>query len=304
MVRVDRLLEFLAIVEEGSIAAAAARVGMTRSTLSRHLSALEEEAGAKLLHRGPNSVRVTLVGELMAERARRISREAEDAWYAVRALSDSPSGPLHVSTPPTELFQELLVAFAVAYPQVRVLVSASHRHVDLHRERVDVALRFGELRDESLIARRLGETRSTLVASPAYLRERGRPESPAELRRHRCVVGYGQSGAPGFEWPLRSGGRLSVEAHFACEGLMAGLRAAIAGVGIALLPEGLTSAHRDAGLLEFVLEDVVGMNVVGQLVYLERRLLLSSARAFIDFTVDYFEHHPELQPTLIPAIFP
>lgn len=296
MVPVDRLIELLAVAKEGSISSAAARMGTTRSTLSRHLSALEDEIGAKLLHRGPRSIRLTVAGEILVERARRIMAEAEDAWHAVRQLNSAPVGPLRVSTPPTELFQELLVGFATRHPEVQLWIAASHRHVDLHEEGIDVALRFGAVDDDSLIARRLMSARSSLVASADYLAAMGHPTTPGDLTSHRCVMNYGQSGLPGAAWPLLGGGRIAVEPHFACVGLTMALHAAVAGVGIALLPERLSAPYRAKGRLESVLTDTVGVDVVARLVYRDRRHPLPVVKAFIEYAVEFFRVHDALLP--------
>ncbi|MEN0062240.1 MAG: LysR family transcriptional regulator [Myxococcota bacterium] len=295
---VDRLVELLAIVEAGSIAAAAEKGGMTRSTLSRRLSSLERELGVRLVHRDSRRLSLTYAGELLVKRARRIAQEADLAWQEVRAQSENPSGPLRISTPPSAIFTDLLVDFAVAFPSVRVLVESTHRHVNLLENGIDVALRFGEVTEEGLIARRFGNARSSLVASPAYLAVMGRPRDLAALTEHRCVVGYGQSGLPDPAWPLWTGESVAVRPHFACEGVQASLRAAIAGLGIALLPDPYTNPHRERGALEFVLEDVVGMSLSGQLVYPSRQHVLPAVRAFVDFTVAYYRERTPRGPDL------
>lgn len=296
MFPVDRLMELLAVAQEGSIAAASARLGITRSTLSRHLSTLEDDLGTKLLHRGPRSVRLTRAGELLVERARRIASDADDAWQVVRGLDASPRGPIRVSTPPSELFQDLLIGFAVRHPDVQLVVEATSRHVDLLQEDIDVALRFGTVTDDALITRRLPSTPCSLVASGTYLAARGHPRRVAELGGHQCILGFGQTGLPGGQWPLRSGGRVTVTAHFASNGMTTSLHAALAGLGIALLPDRLTAPYRAGGDLVFVLPGVVGMDLQGQLVYLERRHLLPVVRAFIDFTVKYVAERDGLRP--------
>ncbi|MEM9068943.1 MAG: LysR family transcriptional regulator [Myxococcota bacterium] len=301
MLHVDRLIELLAVAKTGSIAAAAEHVGTTRSTLSRRLSTLEDEIGTKLLHRGPRSIRLTLAGEILVERARTISAEAEEAWEAVRQLTAAAAGPLRVSTPPAGVFQELLVGFAAHHPKVHLWVVASHRHVDLHEEKIDVAIRFGTIDNESLVARHLVTTRSSLVASPAYLNAMGQPREAADLAAHRCVVNYGQSGLPRPAWPLWAGGRVAIEPHFACQGIVVGLHAAAAGVGIALLPERLTAPYRAKNLLVPVLREEVGMDLVGRLVYTDRRHQLPVVRAFIDYAIDFVHVHDALLPLPILA---
>lgn len=287
---VERLVELLAVVEAGSITAAAAQAGVTRSTLSRRLTALEDQVGTRLLQRNSRGLRLTYAGELLVERARRIVEEAEEAWRLVRTLNDLPAGPLRISTPPTELFQDLVVGFAEAYPDVRVWVEPTSRHVNLLKERFDVALRFGTVTNEGLIARHLLTAPFALVASPAYLNTYGTPEEPGALANHRCIAAHGQSGAPHPVWPLTDGSVFGFDPHFACDGLMMSLRAALAGLGIALLPEGLTARYRQVGALVSVLAGTVGMNLSGHLVYLERRYMLPVVRAFIDYTVAYYDN--------------
>lgn len=285
---IDRLIELLRIVDAGSITGAAEALHMERATLSRRISSLEDELGVQLLHRSPRSLRLTYAGEVLVASARRIDGEAEDAWRSIELLQDSVVGPLRVSTPPTELFSDLLVGFAAEHPGVRVLVMATPRHVDLVTENVDVALRFGTVSDEGLVARHVSTIRTGLVAAPAYLEEHGTPARPEDLHQHRCILGHGQSGMPGQRWALRSGGTVRVQPQFASEGLVPALMASLRGIGIALLPEHLTEPYRASGQLRSVLDEAVGTDLVCQVVFAERRNLLRPVRAFIDYTVAHF----------------
>ncbi|MEO0604388.1 MAG: LysR family transcriptional regulator [Myxococcota bacterium] len=189
MKHIDRLLELLAIRDAGSITAAAARLGIRRSTLSRRLASLERDMGAQLLQRTSRGLRLTPAGQVLAAHSDRIAAEVEDARRAVRALNGAIAGPLRVATPPTELFEDLIVGFTLAYPDVQVWVESSPRHVDLLAENIDVALRFGTVQSEWLISRPIGTFVASLVASAAYVRTHGLPGDPSELAAHRCILG-------------------------------------------------------------------------------------------------------------------
>ncbi|MEO0603084.1 MAG: substrate binding domain-containing protein [Myxococcota bacterium] len=220
-------------------------------------------------------------------RARTVLKELDGAWGAVRQMQASPSGPLRISVPPTFLLQDFLAPFALAYPDVDVLVSTQTRQVDMITEGFDVALRIGKLRDDSVVARQLWADSHSVVASPRYLDEHGRPSSVADLQHHRCIGAGPQDGLGSRTWPLRNGGGHRVNVSVIVAEYVVGLQAAVSGVGLMLLPEPVTRPYRDRGLLEVVLEQEIGATFSGHVVYPNRRLL-PQVRAFVDFIVEFY----------------
>lgn len=287
-VRLDRLRELVVIVESGSISAAARKLQLPRSTVSRRLTALEESFGVRLVHRKSRSLRLTHAGEILVSRARHLLDEAEETWRAVKQFGDRPSGRLSVSIPPDPIFNHLFIAFATAFPDIELVVFASGRAADLFTERVDVAFRYGPIRDERLIARRLWSVPSELVASPDYLQRHGRPQHPDDLKTHEGILRTGPEMFPQRTWPMYDGGTVSVGGRLAFNDVMAMLYAAVRGLGIALLPAPLSERYLRSGQLETVLPKVVGRPVPCNIVYPERRFVLPQVRALIDFAISYY----------------
>jgi len=284
----DRLREFVLVLEEGSISAASRRLGIPRATLSRRLSTLEAELGVRLLHRGTRRLVPTPAGEQLFARARRIVIDTDEAWAAIRRLDDTPRGPLRVSINLTTNTRTLFTEFARDFPEVRLEVTASDRHVDLIAEGIDVAIRGGEIADPQLIARRLFNDRSVAVASPTYLERRGTPQHPSDLVDHEIIVGFGGTSAPSRTWPRWGGGVVQVPHHHASSDMHLRLQWAIAGLGIAMVPKGVAAADVQAARLDHVLETQVGAPAPLSLVYVDREFQAPQVRVFIDRAIEFF----------------
>src|SRR4051794_6644985 len=175
----NEMLVFTRVVQAGSFTAGAAALGMPKSSVSRKVSELEERLKARLLQRTTRKLSLTDVGRIYYEHCARIVSEVEDAERAVNSLQETPRGLLRVTAPTNFAFLGPIVSdYLKRYPEVRVDLFCTGRTVDLVEERFDVAIRAGALADSSLIARSLGSAKWLLVATPAYLKKRGRPKSP------------------------------------------------------------------------------------------------------------------------------
>jgi DNA-binding transcriptional LysR family regulator len=279
--------EYIAVVEHGSISEAARVLGVPRASLSRRMSALEETLGVRLLHRQSRPLQLTAAGEELFRRAQRVQRDTEDTWDAVRVHDDKPRGLLRVSVPPNApAFLAFIVRFAKAYPEVELLVSSDARHVDLVAERIDVAIRIGNVRDPDLIARRFWRSKSLAVASPAYIKRFGLPETVEALRDHTCMRTFDGTWQPSSYWPLRDGSRVRVDGGLMCNDISLLVRAAHEGLGIAVLPRDLIADSLDTGALIEVLEAEVGSETLGHVVYVERNFVLPQVRAFVDALIE------------------
>jgi len=293
----DRLREFVAIVDAGSVSEAARTLQIQRTGLSRRLTALETELGVRLMHRQTRRLVLTPAGEDLYGRASRVVSEAQAALEAVRLLDDVPRGSLRVSVPDDRMAHAgLFVNFAEEFPSVRLQVSLTTRHVDLVAEGIDVAIRFGRISNASLVARRLWSTHSLAVASPEYLRRRGIPRRAEALVEHDCIVGFGGGENPVRTWPLLSGGSTPVSARFATSGLDLTISAAERGLGLALLPQSAVYERLRKGSLVPVLEDVVGSETPLNLVFVDREFMPPPMRLFIDRAIAYFETWAAEQP--------
>ena len=288
MPSIDRLEEFVAVVDAGSISGAARALGLPRATLSRRISALEAELEVRLIHRSTRRLVLTHAGEALARRARRVVREADEAWAAVRRLDDTPRGLLRVSDN-GEWMDPLFVQFLARYPEVSLEVRVTTRRVDLVAEGVDVAIRFGEVRDPQLIVRKVWREVRVVVAAPAYLSRKNTPTCPAELMHHDCMVWFSEGTHSVREWPLLGGGTVPVGGRLVANSIHLMHSAALAGLGLVLLPKTLVSADLASGALVPVLEDSVGSDASASLVYVDRQYIQPKVRAFIDMAVPYLE---------------
>ena len=280
----DRLSEFAAVVASGSISAASRDLGLPRATLSRRLTELEQELGVRLLHRSTRRLTLTPAGEELHRRARRIVADAEEAWKSVRRLDDVPRGLLRVSAH-TKMLGDLFVSFVQEFPEIELEVRSTTRHVDLIREGVDVAVRFGQVRDPNLIVRRVGGGRRVVVGSPAYFEQRGHPKSVSQLKNHSCIVDFAGDAVPNRSWPLLRGGSVKVKGPLAANDITLAVRAALAGVGLAMVPEELVTREIESGKLGVVLKEHIGTDAGVSVVYADREYIEPKVRAFVDRAV-------------------
>ncbi|MEM9071401.1 MAG: LysR family transcriptional regulator, partial [Myxococcota bacterium] len=291
--------EFVTIVDLGSISAAARALEIPRATLSRRLTSLEAELGVRLVHREPRRLVLTQAGEELLESARPLVERTNALWKSVARVDGVPRGTLRVSSPPTLFFELLFVDFALAHPQVELQVVGTPRTIDLVAEGFDVALRFGEEVGPSMVARRLFQHRTSLVASPAYLERHGHPSSLEELSSHRCVLGFDTLPRVRRSFPTRDGGTVEVASAFVSDELTLRLRAALAGAGPALIPDVLTAPDRNAGRLVHVLPDLVGASSGAAVVYPEQNVVTPQLRAFVDFVVEFYGDGSELDAAVL-----
>lgn len=284
---VDGIRVFVAAVETGSFSGAAARLGMSPKLASKYLAELETRLGAQLLQRTTRRLGLTAAGERLMGRAPDWLDLLDDMTGDLRESGRGLSGTLRVSAPVTfgELFvQPMLRRFRAPHPDLEIDLRLSDRFVDLAAEGIDVAIRIGRLDDSALIARKLGQSGLLLVASPAYLAERGAPQSLDELTRHLCVRDTNMRGDGA--WQLTQGGetrRIAVSGHYLVNSASMARNLALAGEGIALCPDYVVRGDLAAGLLEHVLPEARGPQLDIHAVHLGQRRLARRTRALLDF---------------------
>lgn len=254
----NRVRIFVEVVEHGSFTAAAAALGLPKSSVSRAVAKLEQELGATLLHRTTRSLRLTDAGRAYADRARGALQELGAAADRVRGALDEARGLVRLTAPPNfgRMLGELLARFLRAHPHVQLEVTLSNRTVDLIEEGIDLALRAGRLADSSLVARKIAASAWALYAAPAYLEQHGRPRRIADLARHPCLL-FRAPGATA-RWTLhgpRGAQTVAVTGPLSCDELAMLVEACRQGVGIALLPGQAATAAVEAGELVPLLPD-------------------------------------------------
>jgi DNA-binding transcriptional LysR family regulator len=278
---------FLAVVEEGSLSAAARSLGVPLTTVSRTLSGLEKGLGARLLTRTTRRSELTEAGSRYVTACRRILDSVEEAEREVAGEYVAPKGELVLTAPIVFGRLHLLpvvTQFLARFPDIDIRLVLSDRFVDLVGDHVDVALRIGDLPDSELIARPLGEIRPVCCAASSYLAERGRPRQPDELLAHDCI---GFDGAlPGREWPfLIAGQRRTVPTRprLVVNTAEAAIDAAIAGAGITRVLSYQIAEAVGLGRLELVLDEFALRPSPVHLVHAMRGLAPQKLRAFMDF---------------------
>ncbi|HYD64068.1 LysR family transcriptional regulator [Azospirillum sp.] len=296
MDRLDDMLAFIKVVDTRSFTAAADRLNLSKSVVSRRISELENRLGARLLNRTTRKLSLTEVGQAFYERCTRILADLEEAERAVTDLHAAPRGRLKVNAPLSFGLLHLapaIAAFMERYPDIEIDIDLNDRYVDLIDEGYDVAVRIGRLRDSSLIARRLAPNRRVVCASPAYLERHGTPQVPEDLANHHCLL---YTNVPLAEqWQFRVNGETRTVrvsgTLFANNGDIL-LSAAVAGRGIIVSPTFLAGPALAAGQLRCLLFDCMVTESAVYAVYPQNRHLSPKVRAFVDFLASRFGPEP------------
>jgi DNA-binding transcriptional LysR family regulator len=291
------LVFFARVVEAQSFTGAAAKLGVSKSVVSARISQLEERLGTRLLLRTTRRLSLTADGLALYERAQRVVTEADEATSVAAGAATEPRGVLRVNAPPTlaELYLTAPIAtYLERYPGARVELLLADHFIDLVEEGVDVAVRVSSrLRDSSLVGRKLAEDRTVVCAAPSYLERKGVPQSPAELLHHDCVRYTVLKTAD--EWRFREGDRsfsVPVEARFSAASGIAVREAAIAGIGLAVLPYFHVAADLRASRLVTVLDEYSYIRLTLHAVYSPARVLPINVRSFVDLLAAHFKNPP------------
>jgi len=295
---------FLAVVDTGSFTAAAQRLGLAKSNVSRRVARLEDRLGARLLERTTRRQRLTEVGASYHAHVTGAVEQLAEAARSVSELQGDPRGRLRVTAPGdwNESMGRMVAEFSARYPEIQVEVELTQRRVDLVAEGFDVALRAGQMEDSSLIARSLGQGEAHVYASPAYLERHGQPRTPADLADHACVLFRGRQGRATwtFDGP---GGPQAVEVEGAISAQDFGfVRAAVvAGAGLGIMPDTLVRDELRRGRVHQVLTDHCVFRSVFHVVYPSTRFISPKVRVYIDFCVEWFGRELTIDDAAAPA---
>jgi DNA-binding transcriptional LysR family regulator len=296
MARLDQMETFAEVVEAGGFSAAAGRLDVSKSAVSKQVARLEDRLGVRLLNRTTRRLSVTEAGATFYEACRRVLDEAESAERAVSELAAAPHGLLKLNAPMSFGFLHLaaaIPAFHARFPQIKVDAVMNDRFVDLIQEGYDLAIRIGVLRDSSLIARRLAPSHAVVCASPDYLARRGRPKEPEDLAEHDCLL-YSNQQNP-REWQFlgpRGVHSVRIDGPFSANNGDALCRAALAGMGVTRLPTFIVGDDLRAGRLEAVLPGHPLPEQGIHAVYPHSRNLSVKVRLFLDFLAEHLGPAP------------
>jgi DNA-binding transcriptional LysR family regulator len=298
------LKSFVEVVENSGFGRAARRLGMSKSMVSRRIARMEADLGTPLLNRTTRGVSPTEAGREFKIRSERILSELEEAREMVARQGVGVVGRLRLSAPLSfgvRHVTPVLAEMALRHPKLEIEVFYSDRLVDLIGERFDAAIRIGELKDSSLIARRIAPVRAVLVASPTYLKRKGRPATPGDLATHECLINTGGSVT---DWVFRAGKR-SISIHpqgrLRTDSGEALVRWAIDGLGIAFMPSFLVSDEIASGRLEPLLVDYIHFDAGIHVVRPPGPHVPAKVRVLIDTLVEKFGGDPVWDRCLMHA---
>lgn len=288
--RAGEMMVFVQVVEAGSFSEAARQLLMTPSTVSKLIQRLEARLGIRLVERSTRRLLLTREGEFYYERSQRLLADLDETEQQIAHGGAEPEGLIRVNSSVSfgaAALEPILPAFWEAYPKIVIDLSLSDEVVDLYLERTDVAIRVGRLPDSNLVARKIGETKRRIVASPAYLERRGVPETPEDLLHHNCIGFNFRRANP--VWPMREGGRI-------VERMLSGSlltnngetirRMAMAGVGIGRIADYHVRGPIARGeLVEVLADSAIAEADDIHALFRGAQLLPARVRAFLDFAV-------------------
>ena len=297
MHRWEGLDEFVAVAETGQFTAAAERLGVSSSHVSRQVARLEERLQTRLLYRNTRKVTLSEAGQTFLQHCRRLQDAREEALRAVSDLSAEPKGLLRMTCAVAygERFVVPLVnEFMAQFPQLRVEIELSNRQLDLLHESFDLAIRLGRLSDSRLVATRLAPRVMYLCATPEYLARHGTPQGIGELAQHNCLVGSSD------QWSFLEDGRETqhrVQGNWRCNSGQAVLDAALRGFGLCQLPDYYVLEHLRSGSLISLLDAHRPPNTGVWALYPQQRHLSPKVRQLVDHLKQGLQF---LQPAALP----
>ena len=289
----DGIEAFLRVAERRSFSAAAADLGVSPSAISQTIKALEARIGAPLFMRTTRSVGLTQAGEKFLERAAPAYSGIADAYEAARNLGNRPAGRLRINLmrgAVQPLFEPIIAGFCETYPEIELEIYADDALSDLSAGGFDAGVRMGESLDADVIAVRLtGPFRFVVAGTPAYFQRYGRPETPEDLRNHRCVRFRLASGGL-MPWTFEKGNRdfdVAVTGPVIVNDWIAATVAMRSGIAMIMTAEPVAKAMVEAGEVELTLTDYAAATSGLFLYYPSRKQVMPKLRAFIDYVREF-----------------
>jgi DNA-binding transcriptional LysR family regulator len=287
MDRLEAMSILLAVVEAGSLSAAARRRGIPLATVSRKVSDLETHLRTRLLNRSSRRITLTDAGRSYVAACKGILEGVEEAERSASGEYRTPKGDLTITAP--MVFGRvhvlpIVVEFLAAYPEIDVRIMLADRVANILEEDVDLAVRIGDLSDSSLVATRVGSIRRVVCGSPAYFAERGMPTSPSELGKHDCITFEGLTSPRAWTFTKgRSEVSVAIHSRLIVNTAEAAIDAAVAGIGVTrVLSYQIANAVR-AGRIAVALQEFEPAPWPVSLVHAGQGLLPLKLRAFLDF---------------------
>lgn len=297
MDRLNSMKTFVEVVNNEGFTAAAHRIGLSRAQVSKSVMQLEAHLGARLLNRTTRRVSLTEIGRIYYERCKDILNDIDEIEALAGKQSGQPRGTLRIAAPTSFGVLQLnsaIPGYINQYPDVRISMSLNDRFVDMVAEGFDLAIRIAALEDSSLVARRIAPCKRVLVASPDYLANHGEPKVPQDLAIHRCLV-YANDLQPG-SWTLAGDEGpevIRVNGPVCADNGDLLKEAAVAGLGVTLLPTFIVGPELRAGRLVQVLEPYCPDEISVYAVFPSRRYVSANVRTFVDYLAACFGENPD-----------
>ncbi|HSP85236.1 MAG TPA: LysR family transcriptional regulator [Psychrobacter sp.] len=296
MDRIDAMRAFVAVVTEGSFSNAANTLQLSPQLVSKYVSKLEEQLNIRLLNRTTRKVSLTEAGSHYFGHAQQILLSIDDMESKLSGLQQNPKGVLRISAPVSFALKhmaKLITDFQIRYPLVKVDLQLTDRKVDIVEEGFDVALRIGQLKSSSLIAKKVAPIRVLLCAAPDYLNKHGTPTQPEDIAEHRYLhYSYMNMDGKDDVYQLLKSKYLKQGSELRSNNGDVLVDAAIAGAGIVLQPTFIISEALSSGKLVVVLPELEPEALGLYAVYAHRKLLPHKVRCFIDFMEGYYGTPP------------
>ncbi len=293
-----RMRALIDVVEAEGFSAAGRKIGRSKALLSKYVRELEDDIGALLLNRTTRQFSLTEAGHTYYKRASEIIKEIDSLQETVRETSGDVRGRIKLAAPRTladSNFGQSFIDFAVAYPQIVLDIRLDDRFVDLVEEGFDLAVRITRMEDSSLIARRLAPFSLVLCASPDLIARVGKPLIPQDLAHLPCVVDTNNRTLANWSFDDAAGNpvTVSVRSRIEVNSPFAAKRAALAGLGFAVLPDFVAAAEIKSGRLIQALEGAANADRGIFAVYPHRRYLPAKVRVLVDFLAQWFKDHAD-----------
>lgn len=284
---------FGAVVEHRSFTEAARSLGVSKATVSKAVTRLEQRLDTSLFNRTSRRLALTESGKRLAEHAARIMGEGEAAEEAAREEISELSGTVRLAAPMTfglDYVAPAIADFLMLHPGISIDLHLSDETVDIVEMGLDATLRIAAMPDSSLRARRLKDIKGHIVAAPSYLERRGRPTHPSDLSKHDCLCYANQSSLDSWRFAGPGGQQVSIVPHGPLrtnsgDAMLPALRA---GLGVAILPDFIVDADLQAGTLEAILPEWMTLQIAVHLVTPPSRLRPARVEALLNFIAERF----------------
>jgi len=280
--------EFVAVVEKSTFSAAAQTLGVSTSFISRQITTLEDRLGIQLLKRTTRKMNLTTEGEVYYRRCSELIEGIKEANEYLMDGQLSPHGLIRITGAGMfveEKISPLLAEFMKKYPGIEIEIDFNSYNVDLIQEGYDLAIRYGVLKDSSLVARKLVRRKLSICGNPEYFSKFGKPQTPADLKVHNCLIGNTTRWRLQFPNGIRE---ILVKGTWKSNSGLALTEAAAKGIGLIYLPEFHTKAKLESGELITVLDQYIVQDMATWLVFPNRQFFPSKVRLLTNYLANYF----------------